>query len=156
METGLAERFTASAEEWTCECGRVNVAGLSLCPQCGRVPPRGVATLTIDAVGPRRPAWQPKVRAVRLALGVIGLNILNAAFFLVLVRSGHMEASTAIMLATWLGLAFYGIGVAMMTGRLLTLRPPCVPGDPLPAVVLGAEAGLARALGLITLWSVAA
>jgi hypothetical protein len=28
MTTGLAERFTASAEEWTCACGRVNVAGL--------------------------------------------------------------------------------------------------------------------------------
>ena len=24
METGLVDRFTASAEEWTCECGRLN------------------------------------------------------------------------------------------------------------------------------------
>ena len=156
METGLAERFTASAEEWTCECGRVNVAGLSLCPRCGRVPPRGVATLTFDAVGPGRPAWQPKVRAVRLALGVIGLNILNAAFFLVLVRSGHMEESTAIMLATWLGLAFYGIVLAMMTGPLLTLRPAWLRGDPRTARLLGAEVGFTAAVALITLWWAAA
>ena len=95
METGLAERFTASAEEWTCACGRVNVAGLSLCPNCGRVPPRGVATIDVGPAGPSRPAWSPKVRGVRLAVGVIVLNFFLQVFMLALVEGGHMERSKA-------------------------------------------------------------
>ena len=151
METGLAERFTASTEEWTCECGRVNVAGLSLCPRCGRVPPRGVATLTIDAIGPGRPAWAPKVRGVRLAFVVILLNFCLQVVLLSLVAAGHMERSKAITLLMWVGLAFYGVVLAMIAGPLLTLRPNWVRGNSATARLLGAEVGVAAAGALIAL-----
>jgi membrane protease YdiL (CAAX protease family) len=152
MSTGLEDRFTASTEEWQCECGRVNAVGLSMCPRCGRMPPRGVATTTFAMpAGATRPTRQPRVRAVRLAIGVILLNILNTGFFIVLVRTGHMEDSTAITLATWMGLAFYGVVLMLMTGPLLTLRPAWLKGDPHTARLLGAEIGFAFALGLTIL-----
>jgi membrane protease YdiL (CAAX protease family) len=151
MSTRLAERFTASAEEWTCECGRVNVAGLSLCPRCGRVPPRGVATMVLEPAGPGRPSWSPKVRGVRLALGVILLNIVLQAFMLGLVQAGHMERSKAITLLMWMGLVFYGVVLAMSAGPLLTLRPSWVRGDAATARLLGAEVGVAAAGVLIAL-----
>src|SRR4051794_20634197 len=77
-DTELAERFTASTEEWTCACGRVNAAGLSLCPYCGRVPPRGVKTVSF--VQTDRPQYRPRVRGVRLAFGVILINIFTQGF----------------------------------------------------------------------------
>src|SRR5947209_11372914 len=152
METGLVDRFTASAEEWTCECGRVNALGLSMCPHCGRVPPRGVAKTTF-VLNDRamRPTWQPRVRAVRLAVGVILLNILLTGSMLALVREGHLEESTAITIGTWLGLLFYGVVLAMMTGPLLTLRPAWLRGDPATARLLGAEVGFGAAMVLIVL-----
>jgi membrane protease YdiL (CAAX protease family) len=151
MTTGLAERFTASAEEWTCSCGRVNVAGLSLCPRCGRVPPRGVALIDVGPVGPSRAASSPKVRGVRLALGVILLNIVLQAFMLGLVEAGHMERSKAITLLMWMGLVFYGVVLAMIAGPLVTLRPNWVRGDSATARLLGAEVGVAAAGVLIAL-----
>src|SRR2546423_3383684 len=151
METGLVDRFTASAEEWTCECGRVNAVGLSMCPRCGRVPPRAVAKTTVMMDRPVRPTWQPRVRGVRLAVGVILLNILTSAFFIALVRTGHMEDSTAITLGTLVGLGFYGVVLAMMTGPLLTLRPAWLRGDPATARLLGAEVGFGAAVVLIGL-----
>ncbi|TMK89384.1 MAG: CPBP family intramembrane metalloprotease [Actinobacteria bacterium] len=152
MDTGLVDRFTTSAEEWTCECGRLNALGLSLCPHCGRVPPRGVAKTTFVMHGrAMRPTWQPRVRAVRLAVGVILLNILLTGFMLALVREGHIEESTAITIGTWLGLLFYGVVLAMMTGPLLTLRPAWLRGDPATARLLGAEVGFGAAMVLIVL-----
>jgi CAAX protease family protein len=154
MDTELAERFTASTEQWTCVCGRTNVAGLSMCPHCGRRPPRGVATVSLALPG--RPSVQPRIRGIRLAVGVIVLNIVNQVVAIVMVRSGHMEPSTAITLVTWLGLAFYGIVLAMITAPLLTLKPNWLRGDPRTARLLGAEVGFAAAVVLIALaWAVA-
>ncbi|MBV8159749.1 MAG: CPBP family intramembrane metalloprotease, partial [Acidimicrobiia bacterium] len=157
METGLVDRFTASTEEWTCACGRENAVGLSLCPHCGRVPPRGVATTTFVAPpGSTRPTWQPRVRAVRLAVGVILLNIVVQAFIVVLVQQGQLEASTAIPIVTWIGLLFYAVVLAMLTGPLLTLRPAWLRGDPGTARLLGAEVGFAAALVLTAIgWAAA-
>lgn len=152
MATQLEDRFTASAEEWRCECGRMNALGLSMCPHCGRLPPRGVATTTFRmGPGAARTTWEPQVHGVRLAFGVILLNILNAGFFIVLVETGRMEDSTAIMLQTWLALLFYGAVLALMTGPLLTLKPAWLRGDPHTARLLGAEVGFAAAFLLIAL-----
>jgi membrane protease YdiL (CAAX protease family) len=151
METGLVDRFTTSAEEWTCECGRVNALGLSMCPRCGRVPPRGVAKTTVMMDRAVRPTWQPRVRAVRLAIGVILLNAATTFFLLVLVATGHMEDSTAITLGTFVGLVFYGVVLAMSTGPLLTLRPAWLRGDPRTARLLGAEVGFAAGVAIIAL-----
>src|SRR5207248_6645596 len=109
-ESGMqtAERFTASVEEWTCPCGRQNAAGLSMCPHCGRVPPRGVRTITMAGPVPGRPlAPPPRVRGIRLAVGVILLNILVQGVTIGLVQAGRMERSKAIALGLWLGVAFY-------------------------------------------------
>jgi membrane protease YdiL (CAAX protease family) len=151
MATQLEDRFTASTEEWRCECGRVNAVGLSMCPRCGRMPPRGVATTTVAIpAGHMRALAPPKVRAVRLAIGVIVLNIVTTGFLIALVRTGQMEDSTAITLGTLLGLVFYAVVLAMMTGPLLTLRPAWIKGDPHTARLLGAEVGFAAAVVLVT------
>lgn len=150
MQTGLQERFTASAEEWTCACGRLNAVGLSMCPHCGRMPPRSVATLTMRMPEHHVQAMpKPRVRAVRLAIGVIVLNIVQTGFFIALVRTGRMEDNTAITLGTWLGLLFYAVVLAMMTGPLLTLKPAWLRGDPRTARLLGAEVGFAAAVALV-------
>src|SRR4051812_28525576 len=157
MATQLEDRFTASTEEWRCECGRVNAVGLSMCPRCGRMPPRGVATTTSAMSGPAvRPTWQPRLRPILLAGGVIVLNIANTIFFVVLVETGRMEDSTAITLQTVLGLVFYGVVLGMMTGALLTVRPVWLKGDPKTARLLGAEVGFGVAVVLIALMWVAA
>lgn len=156
MQTGLQDRFTAGAEEWTCACGRLNAIGLSMCPHCGRMPPRNVATLTMRMPeGHVQLMPKPRVRAVRLAIGVIVLNIAQTAFFIALVRGGQMEDSTAITLGTLLGLLFYAVVLAMMTGPLLTLKPAWLRGDPRTARLLGAEVGFGAAVALVTLGWVA-
>jgi membrane protease YdiL (CAAX protease family) len=149
MPIELAERFTASTEEWTCACGRANATGLSLCPHCGRVPPRGVNTISFDLPG--RAEYKPRVRGVRLAFGVILLNIVTQAFVLGLVQAGRMESSKAIALSMWIGLVFYAVVLGMLAGPMLTLRPKWVKGDPQTAWLLGAEVGLAFAGVLIAL-----
>ncbi|MBV9411496.1 MAG: CPBP family intramembrane metalloprotease [Acidimicrobiia bacterium] len=152
MATRLDDQFTASAEEWRCACGRLNAVGLSLCPHCGRVPPRGVATTTFAATaGAMRPTWKPRVRALRLAFGVILLNIANTVFFIVLVETGHMEDSTAIAVQTALGLVFYGVVLGMMSGALLTLRPVWLKGNLRTARLLGAEVGFGAAVLIIAM-----
>ena len=149
MDTELAERLTTSTEEWTCACGRANAAGLSLCPHCGRVPPRGIKTVSLAIPG--RLEYKPRVRGVRLAFGVILLNILTQGFVLGLVQAGRMESSKAIALSMWMGLAFYGVVLGMLAGPMLSLRPKWVKGDPQTAWLLGAEVGLAFAGVLIAL-----
>lgn len=150
MQTGLQDRFTASAEEWTCACGRLNAVGLSMCPHCGRMPPRHVAAVTMRTPESHMGlAPPPRVRAVRLAIGVIAINIVQTGLFIALVRSGRMEDSTAITLGTWLGLLFYAVVLAMMTGPLLTLKPAWLKGDPRTARLLGAEIGFGAALVLV-------
>src|SRR5437764_11477318 len=94
--TGMdVDTLTTGAEEWTCACGRRNAAGLSLCPHCGRVPPRGIARQT--TLGPRRdvPDWRPKVRAVRLAFGVIFLGFIFQVIVAVRLANGDLETNKA-------------------------------------------------------------
>ena len=123
------DALTTAAEEWTCACGRQNAAGLSLCPHCGRVPPRGIARQM--TLGPRRgvPDWRPRVRTVRLALLVVGLNILFRIIVAGLVASGQMETNRATSVALWGGLIFYAIVLALVVGPLFTVRPRWVAGD---------------------------
>jgi len=141
-----ADTLTTAAEEWTCACGRRNAAGLSLCPHCGRVPPRGIARQM--TLGPRRdvPDWRPRVRTVRLALLVVGLNILFRIIVAGLVASGQMETNRATSVALWGGLIFYAIVLALVVGPLFTVRPRWVAGDRRTAALFGAEAGVATAL----------
>jgi membrane protease YdiL (CAAX protease family) len=145
MPTQVDERFIASAEDWICECGRSNVTGLSMCPTCGRRPPRGVATVSMQALDYGRPTWQPKVRAVRLALGVIVLNILQGIFTAILVAAGRLERAEALQLSLFIGLVFYGIVAALLIGPLLTLQPAWNRGNPKTTRLLGAEVGVLAA-----------
>jgi membrane protease YdiL (CAAX protease family) len=68
-----------------------------------------------------------------------------------MVQAGHMESSKAITLVMWMGLAFYGVVLAMMTGPLLALRPNWLRGNPRTVRLLGAEVGVATAVALIAL-----
>jgi len=151
MSAQLEERFTAGAEDWHCDCGRVNVAGLSMCPRCGRRPPRGIATVTIESGVFARPTWQPKVRGVRLAFGVIVLNIAQQVFTLILVAGGRLESNQAIQLSLFMSIVFYAVVVGMLTGPLLTLQPTWMRGDPKTTRLLGAEVGVLAAGVLLAL-----
>jgi len=155
MNTALADRPTISGDQWFCACGRANANGVTLCPGCGRVPPRGAKAVVDDRPDGRAPSL-PGVRGVRLAVGVIFLNIVLQAVTLVMVSTGRMETSTAIALATWLGVGFYGVVLAMITGPLLLLRPNWLRGDPRTARLFGAEVGFASALFVIAIaWAAA-
>jgi len=148
------EELLASAEDWTCACGRTNAAGLSLCPHCGRVPPRGIARQV--SVGPTRQVqeYKPKVRAVRLAFRVIALGLVFQIVVGGLVASGHMETNKAINVAVWGGFIFYAIVLMVVVPPALATRPRWVVGDPRTATLLGAEIGFGLAAIVIAfLWA---
>ena len=144
------DTLTTAVEDWTCACGRQNAAGLSLCPHCGRIPPRGIARQV--TVGPRRDVaeWRPRVRTVRLALLVVGLNIVFRVIVAGLVASGQMETNRATNVALWGGLIFYGVVLALIVGPLFSIRPRWVAGERRTAALFGAEAGVATALVVMT------
>ncbi|MBV8297100.1 MAG: CPBP family intramembrane metalloprotease [Acidimicrobiia bacterium] len=150
VATDLTELVT-SAENWTCQCGRANAAGLSLCPHCGRVPPRGVARNV--SVGPTRDVeeYKPKVRAVRLALRVIALGLVFQIVVGGLEATGHMETNKAINVAVWGGFIFYAIVLAVVLPPALVTRPRWVIGNRQTATLLGAEIGFALAALVIAL-----
>ena len=150
------DTLTTGAEEWTCACGRRNAAGLSLCPHCGRVPPRGIARQT--TLGPRRdvPDWRPKVRAVRLAFGVIFLGFIFQVIVAVRLANGDLETNKAINVGLWGGFIFYAIVLAVVVGPVLSTRPRWVAGEPSTAALIGAEVGFACAALIVFLgWLVA-
>ncbi len=150
MSTDL-ERLVTSAEDWACACGRNNPAGLSMCPHCGRLPPRGIARQV--SVGPTRQSheYKPKVRAVRLALIAIGIGLLFQIIVGGLVASGHMETNRAINVEVWGGFVFYAIVLTVVVPPAFASRPRWVVGNPRTATLLGAEIGFAIALVVITL-----
>jgi len=99
-------------------------------------------------LGPRRdvPDWRPRVRTVRLALLVVGLNILFRIIVAGLVASGQIETNRATSVALWGGLIFYPIVLVLVVGPLFSVRPRWVAGDRRTAALFGAEAGVATAL----------
>ncbi|MDQ1373635.1 MAG: hypothetical protein QOJ09_973, partial [Actinomycetota bacterium] len=145
MATELVDRAPVDMDEWACACGRVVPRGISLCPTCGRPSPYG------DWIQPL-PRAPRQVRGIRLAFGVIGLNVVTQAVMLAMVSAGRMDSGRAITLAMWIGLGFYGVVLAMLAGPLLSLRPRWLAGNRQTAPVLGIEVGLAAAAGLITLF----
>src|SRR4051794_30040621 len=123
MRTETRDVLVAGAEEWTCECGRVNVAGLSMCPTCGRRPPRGVATVPTMGPGRQVAEWRPPVRSVRLAFRIIALGVLFHIIVAGLIASGELETNQAIDIGVWGGFLFYGIVLAVVIGPVLATRP---------------------------------
>ena len=145
MSTQLSERALV-AEDWDCACGRHYSAGISLCPQCGRPSPLG------DWIQPL-PRAPRRVRGVRLAIGVIVLNVVTQIGMAVMVSAGRMEPSRAIAVSMWAGIVFYAVVLAIVAGPLMTLRPRWLRGCRQTAPILGIEVGFAAAAGIIVvLW----
>jgi membrane protease YdiL (CAAX protease family) len=144
MSTGLADRPAIDIDAWDCRCGHRCPLGISLCPKCGRPSPYG----EVFVPSPRGPK---KIRSIRLALGVILLNVISQIVMVVLVHAGRMETSRAINLGIWMGLGFYGLVLVIIAGPLTTLRPRWLRGNPQTAPVLGIEVGLAAAAFLVVL-----
>jgi membrane protease YdiL (CAAX protease family) len=144
------DTLTTGVEEWKCACGRVNPAGLSLCPHCGRVPPRGIARQT-TVLHREVDDWRPRVRTIRLALAVVGFNILFRIIVAGLVASGQLETNRATNVALWGGLIFYAFVLLLIVGPLFSVRPRWVAGERHTAALFGAEAGVATALVVMTI-----
>jgi membrane protease YdiL (CAAX protease family) len=144
MPTALADPVAIEVDEWDCRCGHRCPRGISMCPKCGRPSPYG------DFISVARRAPR-KIRSIRLALLVIGLNVISQVAMVVMVHEGRMETSRAINLGIWMGLGFYGLVLLIIAGPLTTLRPRWLRGNPQTAPVLGIEVGLAAAAFLIAL-----
>ena len=112
---------------------------------CSRAAPYGGGWIELIPRQPRR------VRAIRMAFAVIGLNILTQIISAVIVATGSIEVDRAITFSVWVGLAFYGVVMVMVADALDVLRPRWLAGVRQTAPLLGIEVGLAAAAVLITL-----
>jgi membrane protease YdiL (CAAX protease family) len=144
MSTGLADPPAVEHEAWECRCGRQCPRGISFCPSCARPSPYG----DVVVMAPRPPR---RVRSVRLALGVIALNVITQVALVIMVSAGRMDTSKAINLGIRTALGFYAVVLVVIAGPLTTLRPRWLSGNPQTAPVLGIEVGLAAAAFLIVL-----
>jgi membrane protease YdiL (CAAX protease family) len=144
MAVALAER-AVDGELWACACGKSFPIAIGLCPWCSRPGPN----FTPADLPPHRPR---RVRGVRLAFGVVLLNVLFQIITVVMVVSGRMDGDEAINLSLWSGLVFYVLVGVVIASPLESLRPRWLRGNRQTAAVLGIEVGLASAAGLILLF----
>lgn len=99
------------------------------------------------------PVHAPDRRVTATAVAAIALGALvNIAAFAV-TQSGTVEASTAIRIALWATLGFYGIVAALVVSRAqrVAFRPLWTRGDPGVAVLAGAVTGLGMAVAVFGL-----
>jgi len=142
MATDLAERPAVADDEYACRCGCVYPKAISFCPRCSRPTPGVVATYQL-------PHTVRRVRGIRLAFGVIALNIAWQIAMAVAVLNGHMEPHRAAGFFLWGGIAFYAVVLMVISGPLLVLKPSWLKGNRQTAAVLGIEVGLGAAALLI-------
>lgn len=149
MATQLAGRSTAADDadaEYACRCGYTYPKAISFCPRCSRQTPGVTPTYQL-------PSYARRVRGIRLAFGVIVLNIVWQVVAAVAVLGGHMEPHRAAGILLWSGVGFYAVVMMVIAGPLMLLKPPWLKGDRQTAAVLGIEVGLAAAAVLIiTFW----
>ncbi|MBV8957899.1 MAG: CPBP family intramembrane metalloprotease [Actinobacteria bacterium] len=145
MATQLAARPAAADDEYACQCGLTYPSGISYCPRCSRPTPGVTPDYQLSTTVRR-------VRGIRLAFGVIGLNIVWQIVTAVAVLGGHMEPHKAAGFVIWGGVAFYAVVLMVITGPLMLLKPAWLKGDRQTAAVLGVEVGLAAAAFLIILF----
>lgn len=149
MATELVERPAVAEGDYACQCGYTYPRAISFCPRCSRPTPGVRATYQL-------PASQHRVRGIRLAFAVIGLNIVWQVVMAVAVFGGHMEPHKAAGFLIWGGVAFYIVVLMVISGPLMLLKPAWLKGDRQTAAVLGVEVGLAAAAVLIILfWATA-
>src|SRR5256885_14549359 len=116
MATQLGSRPAVADGEHLCQCGRSYPAGISFCPWCSRATP-GVVSHEQLRTTTRR------VRGIRLAFGVIALNIVWQIVAAVVVFGGHMEPHKAAGFLLWSGVVFYGVVLLVVAGPVGALRP---------------------------------
>lgn len=147
MSTELVDRPSAEVEAWDCMCGRRVAGHFTRCPLCGAPPLDGAF---VEITPPPQ-----RVRSLRMAFGVIGLNIVVQIAAFAVVAAGRMEPERAITLSIIVGLVFYAIVLGWSASALATLRPRWLDGNRQTAPVLGIEIGLLAAATLIALlWAV--
>src|SRR5437868_12104927 len=145
MATELADRPAVADDEYACRCGYTYPKAISFCPRCSRPTPGVEATYQL-------PNASRRVRGIRLAFGVIVLNIVWQVVAAVAVLGGHMEPHKAAGILLWSGVGFYAVVLMVIAGPLMLLKPAWLKGDRQTAAVLGIEVGLAAAAVLIGLF----
>ena len=145
MATELVDRPAVANDEHACQCGYVYPKAISFCPRCSRPTPGVVATYQL-------PNASRRVRGIRLAFGVIILNIVWQVVAAVAVLGGHMEPHKAAGILLWSGVGFYAVVMMVIAGPLMLLKPAWLKGDRQTAAVLGIEVGLAAAVLIILFW----
>jgi membrane protease YdiL (CAAX protease family) len=93
----------------------------------------------------------PRVRGVRLAFGVIALNVVFQVVMFVRLQSGDGEPYEALTTLLWGGVGFYTVVTAVVVLPLMMLKPRWLRGNRQTAAIFGVEVGLAAAATLITL-----
>ena len=159
----------------TCsDCGARLSEAIAWCPQCFKPAGAEAAVLTsvVAPAGPLPvagtplsplPLDQPRVgsgparAAVKLALGVILLNIVVQATTYALARSGYVEQSTAISIGLWVGFAFYGLVflVTIRGGAAAGVEPLWTVGDSRTSLRRGLAVGGGVSLVILGLQSLA-
>lgn len=145
MATDLVDRPAVADDEHACQCGYVYPKAISFCPRCSRQTPGVTATYQL-------PNSSRRVRGIRLAFGVIILNIVWQVVAAVAVLGGHMEPHKAAGILLWSGVGFYAVVMMVIAGPLMLLKPAWLKGERQTAAVLGIEVGLAAAAVLIGLF----
>ena len=154
-------------------CGARLTESIAWCPRCLEPASAEVGPSTSSPVAHRAPSPLPGVEvpssgrsagqagpggpAVRLALGVILLNIVVQVATYALARSGNVEPSTAISIGLWVGVAFYGLVflVTIRGGAAAQVRPLWTIGDPRTSLRRGLAVGGGASLFLVGLQSLA-
>ena len=162
---GRSEPATALPGAPACtHCGARLTESIAWCPRCLESASAEVGPSTSSPVAHRAPSPLPGVEvpssgrsagqagpagpAVRLALGVILLNIVVQVATYALARSGNVEPSTAISIGLWVGVAFYGL--VFLVG-LQSLALHHLAGDAAVTLVVS-EGSMGRVLAAVTLF----